>query len=196
MNSRQRFKIWVFRMLIICFLGITACQPEINTDLEGLIPVGTSLVGKDIEPGVYVGLAGDFWEDIETCYWERLSGLSGERGDIIANNKTSALFYVEVLDSDLAFNTTCKLLPIENVPAPEEKYSEIEPGMYLIGRDIDPGTWKGFAESECMWFRLSCATGRPIECFIAADASEGQFFVEIAPDDYAFKVSCPMEKVE
>jgi len=165
-------------------------------DIDGIIPIGTSLIGTDIEPGVYVSLAGDNWEDIETCYWERLSGLSGERVNIIANNKTSNLFYVEVLDSDLALSTTCELLPIENVPPPEEKYSKIESGMHLIGRDIDAGTWKGFAESECMWVRLSCATGSPVDCFLAADSTEGQFSVEIAPNDYAFKVSCPMEKVE
>jgi len=187
--------------LTILSLFTTGCDssPEEDQGYQEIIefiPEGTNLVGTDIEPGIYVGLAGDFWEDYDSCYWERLSGLSGERGDIIANNRTSDLFYVEVLNSDLALSTTCELLPIENVPPPEEKYSKIDSGMYLIGRDIDAGTWKGFDESECIWARLSCATGSPVECFIASDSPEGQFFVEIAPDDFAFKVNCPMEKVD
>jgi hypothetical protein len=35
--------------------------------------LGTNLVGTDIEPGIYVGFAGE--STLDTCYWERLSSL-------------------------------------------------------------------------------------------------------------------------
>jgi hypothetical protein len=170
-------------------------EPTEEPEVEGLVPEGTSLVGTDIEPGIYVGLAGEFLESFNSCYWERLNALSGEFDAIIANDNAEGLFYLEVLDTDKALTTGCELLPIDKVTPPAEKYTEIERGMYIVGRDIDPGTWRGNAEDSCYWERLSCVNGT-FDCIIANDNAEGQFFAEISPNDFAFSVSCNMEKVE
>lgn len=50
---------------------------------DGAIPSGTLIVGEDIEPGKYGGRG-------ESCYWARLSGFSGEVGDIIKNGLASS----------------------------------------------------------------------------------------------------------
>ena len=51
---------------------------------------------------------------LDWCYWARLNGVTGELKDVAANyNATGGPFYVEVLDTDYALNTTCDL---ERVP--------------------------------------------------------------------------------
>ncbi len=61
---------------------------------------GTWVVGQDIEPGVYRNSG-----DGSLCYWERLSGLSREFGDIIANGVPDGPTVVEISGSDVAFSS-------------------------------------------------------------------------------------------
>ncbi len=60
---------------------------------------GTYLVGSDIPPGIYRSPGGSL------CYWERLSGLSGEFTDIIANGVEEGVAIVEIQESDVAFKS-------------------------------------------------------------------------------------------
>lgn len=60
---------------------------------------GTWLVGTDIEPGTYRANA-------DSCYWERLSGLSGGFDDIIANDFSSGSHVVTIASSDAAFSSS------------------------------------------------------------------------------------------
>ena len=59
---------------------------------------GTYRVGSDIQPGIYVGKAGN--NVLDSCYWARLSGVSGELSDVIANDIANGQFFVEVMDTD------------------------------------------------------------------------------------------------
>lgn len=60
---------------------------------------GTWLVGVDIKPGTYRASGGN-------CYWERLSGMSGEFDDIIANGNGPST--VTIKSGDEAFHSqTC-----------------------------------------------------------------------------------------
>ena len=45
----------------------------------------------------------------DSCYWERLSGISGEVSDTIANNYSAGQFFVSVEASDFALSTSCAL---------------------------------------------------------------------------------------
>lgn len=60
---------------------------------------GTYRVGVDIQPGVYRS------QGAESCYWARLSGLSGSSNDIIANNGAAGPQVVQIAPSDAAFET-------------------------------------------------------------------------------------------
>ncbi|MGH8909038.1 MAG: hypothetical protein ACRD0K_21730 [Egibacteraceae bacterium] len=61
---------------------------------------GTYEVGADIQPGT--------WRSPQSCYWARLSGLSGEFGDIIANGgNEGGPAVVQIAESDAAFQTSC-----------------------------------------------------------------------------------------
>ena len=59
---------------------------------------GTYRVRSDIQPGTYAGKAGT--NILDSCYWARLSGVSGASSDIIANDIAKGQFYVEVMDTD------------------------------------------------------------------------------------------------
>ena len=60
---------------------------------------GTWVVGEDIAAGIYRNDGG------ASCYWERLSGLSGEFGDIITNGLPDGPTVVEIAGSDTAFSS-------------------------------------------------------------------------------------------
>lgn len=65
-----------------------------------VIPQGKWLVGMHFEAGTYQAEGGD------SCYWERLSGVSGEFDDILANDLPSGSAIVEISSSDYAFNSS------------------------------------------------------------------------------------------
>ncbi|NLV79529.1 MAG: hypothetical protein GXY65_09350 [Rhodococcus sp.] len=60
---------------------------------------GIHLVGRDINPGTYQAPGGSM------CYWERLSGTSGEFSDLIANDLPSGTAVVTISGSDVAFKS-------------------------------------------------------------------------------------------
>ena len=155
---------------------------------------GTYQVGKDIQPGIYAGRAGT--GTLDSCYWERLSGATGDFSDLIANSNASGQFYVEILDTDKYFNTDCTVVPLEDWPTPHEPLMKIDPGTYMIGRDISPGTYVGRAGTgtldSCYWERLSGATG-DFSDLIANSNASGQFYVEILDTDKYFNTDCVLE---
>ncbi len=71
---------------------------EIDPLLTG-IPEGKWVLGIHIVPGTYEAPGSD------SCYWERLSGLSGTSDDIIANDLPTGRAIVEIADDDVAFNS-------------------------------------------------------------------------------------------
>lgn len=68
-----------------------------ETPPNNVIVDGVWLVGKDIEPGLYRTMS-------EGCYWARLRDLTGSRS-ILANDNTSGPSYVEILPTDVAFES-------------------------------------------------------------------------------------------
>ena len=158
---------------------------------------GTNQVGKDIQPGVYAGRAGD--GTLDGCSWRRLSGVSGEISDIIAIDNARGQFYVEILDTDKYFRTSCVVTPLEAWPTPAEPLSKIEIGTHMIGRDISPGIYAGRAGDGtldgCSWRRLSGVSGE-ISDIVAIDNARGQFYVEILDTDKYFRTACVVTPLE
>ena len=77
-------------------------------------------------------------------------------------------------------------------PRTEAKKS-LDPGMYQVGGDIQPGVYAGIAGTNafdsCYWARLSGDSGDFSE-LIANENATGQFYVEIQLSDKYFKVDC------
>ena len=119
--------------------ALPTALPTPASEAAGVVGPGTHLVGIDIAPGVYVGLP----PEGVLCTWERLNSLREASESIIAVDAYAGLYYVEVLEGDLAFATNCELSPIEDVPARAELLNAVPAGMYMVGRDISPVCTEG-----------------------------------------------------
>lgn len=170
--------------------------PPTATPDPNLIQPGTYLVGTDIRPGIYKGQAG--YDLFASCYWARLKDLSGSLGAVLANDNSIGQFYVEVKESDYAFETRCELRFLPSLPeSPDEFPQRIMPGTYLVGIDIQPGTYRGQAGTEitdsCYWARLRNVSGE-LGAIIANDNATGQFYVQVQPRDFALTTKCELER--
>jgi len=158
---------------------------------------GTYMVGSDILPGIYTGNAGN--DIFNSCYWATVKDLSGDLFSINANDNAIGKFYVEVLNTDYAFETMCEVKFLQTLHENMGEFPNvIEPGMYLVGIDIKAGTYKGQVgidfEESCYWARLNNVAGS-LSSIIANDNATGQFYVEISESDFAFKTACQLERV-
>ena len=159
------------------------------------VRVGTHIVGKDIQPGIYRGLAGQGL--LDSCYWARLSDLKGELGSLIANENAVGQYYLEVKPTDVALETACPLTPLAQAPVMSVG-DKLPAGTYLVGRDIKPGTYQGEAGTDilesCYWARLSNVAGG-MESLIANDNANGPYFVQVAGSDFALNTACPLVRI-
>jgi hypothetical protein len=141
---------------------------------------GTHMVGDDVQPGVYeTGIV----EGPFGCYWERLSGLSGELDDIIANGNVAGHDVVEIMDGDVAFGTDCDAW--YDLTQRDPLLTRIPEGKWALNTHIGPGTYEAPGSDTCYWERLSGLSGTPDDV-IANDLPQGPAIVEIDPSDIAF----------
>ncbi len=208
-----KIEILLAILLVVLIMGAGEGECEIENETaetsqntkSASIQTGTHRVGTDVEPGTYKGQAGqDIWE---ACYWARLSGLSGELSDIIANENATGQFYVTISSTDVAFETTCNLelitakeTTVETAETSQNtKSASIQTGTHRVGIDIEPGTYKGQAGQDiwetCYWARLSGLSGE-LSDIIANENATGQFYVTISSTDVAFETTCKMERVK
>jgi len=73
-------------------------------------------------------------------------------------------FYFEVAGTDYALETTCELTFLPSLPeAPVQFPQTIQPGTYLVGIEIQAGTYQGQAGQDpahaCYWARLDGLSG-------------------------------------
>lgn len=149
---------------------------------EAAFGSGTWLVGPDIDPGIYQTAA-----EATTCYWERLSGLSGDFDDIIANENVVGQGIVEILGTDEAFSSTRCGDWIE-LTTLDEPLSSFGDGWYAVGPHIAPGRYRSTGGDFCYWARLSGFSGE-FSDLSANDIVEGQTLVDIGPNDAGFQSS-------
>jgi len=141
---------------------------------------GLKLVGRDIAPGTYRSVGGDF------CYWERISALYSASRSIIANAIGYGPWIVTIAATDKAFDSrrcgtwTLDLSPITNSPT-----NPFGPGMYFVGKDIAPGTWQSDGGDVCYWERLSGFSGQ-LRDIKENDLVAGPTVVVIEPGDQGF----------
>lgn len=142
---------------------------------------GMHIVGRDIATGIYIGDG--------KCYWEKLADFKGDFDSIIANDNTDGQFYVELFASDLAIALTCPIQLSSEVTPPPQPLVNIEPGMYMIGRDISPGIYVG--NGKCYWERLRNLSGE-FGGIIDNGNVDGEFLVEVYGSDIALFTNCTL----
>jgi hypothetical protein len=136
------------------------------------------LVGRDLEPGRYTATGFEF------CYWERLSGLSGELDEVIVNDIPNSRAIVEIPPTDVAFDSVdCGDWTLY---VPGETVSTFTDGDWTVGQDIVAGQYTAEPSGEaCYWERATGFTHAPEE-IIANDIPRGRAIVEIAASDARF----------
>jgi hypothetical protein len=145
---------------------------------------GQYRVNVDIAPGRY------YTVPVSGCYWERQSGFSGSLNDVIANEFVSfdaGQWIVDILSSDRGFETDSQCGVWFSTPR-RGAQSTIAPGVWLVGAQIAPGTYRVNAGSGCYWARLRDFTGN-ISGIIDNEfvSNGGQQFVTISLSDAGFE---------
>jgi hypothetical protein len=159
--------------------------PTVDTFGAGTYTVhGFGIGGDGIEEGIYRNIGFN-----DGCYWERLSGFSGESEDVIVNEFTNVGQIVQVFEGE-GFRATSRCGTWTNqlvTPRFGTPSSPFVPGTYLVGNEITPGTWAStpVPGDSCYWERLSGFSGE-FEDIIANDFTDSASIVEIKPDDAGF----------
>ncbi|MCZ2826015.1 MULTISPECIES: hypothetical protein [unclassified Modestobacter] len=140
---------------------------------------GTYLVGTDISPGRYRA------DGARSCSWQRLSDLTGDYDAVLAWEFPDGQAYVDVLPTDVAFATDdCGRWTPATGDVPDVS-GAFDDGAYLVGSDIQPGTYRALGGSGCSWQRLSDLTG-DYDAVLAWEFPDGQAYVDVLPTDVAF----------
>lgn len=148
---------------------------------------GTFQVGSDIKPGTYRSTGNKLG-----CYWERAKDSSGGLDGILANDNVVGSSYVTVKADDKIFKTRgCKgwhrVTEDKTGAAPQTQVSGN--GMYRVGVDIAPGTYKAEGnKSGCYWERDKDAL-HEMDSIEANENVTGSGIVTVAPEDGYFKTN-------
>jgi hypothetical protein len=137
---------------------------------------GTYVVGEDVKPGTYRTR-----EPHDGCYWERLSGFSGN--DTITNELTNDLTVVTVAKSDAGFSSSGCGTWTSDLSRVTESKTTFGPGTFIVGVDIAAGRYRNSGGDLCYWERLSDFSGEGI---ITNDLTDGPTIMTIKASDKGF----------
>jgi hypothetical protein len=115
---------------------------------------GTKRVGVDIKPGTYRTRS-----SVNSCYWERLRGFSGELNDIIANDFSSGYQVVTISATDKGFNSSRCGTWSSNLSRVTASTTRFGQGTLIVNTDITPGTYRSSKGGSCYWARLRNFSG-------------------------------------
>lgn len=144
---------------------------------------GTFVVGTDIQPGTYRTRTSSYG-----CYYARLSGFSGSFSEIIANANTNAPAVITISASDKGFESTRCGTWTQDLSAITSSQTSFGDGMYIVGTDIEPGTYKSSGSDGCYYARLSGFSGSS-GSILANNNTDTPAIVTIASSDKGFEAT-------
>jgi hypothetical protein len=160
----------------------TTAAPTTTTPPRPSFGEGTQLVGTDVQPGIYIS------EGSGGCYWQRLSGVSGDFDDILANGNSNDQVVIEIAASDTAFDSSnCARWTLYSAPpAPAATFGD---GDWVVNEQIEAGRYRSDGgDGGCYWERAS-GLQHGFDDILANDNASGQAIVEISPSDRRFSSS-------
>lgn len=144
---------------------------------------GIHMVGSDIDAGTYRTRVGS-----SLCYYARLSGLGGELEEIISNNSTSDPAVIIIKETDVAFESSGCPTWTKDLTQITNNATSFNDGVYIVGTDIEAGTYKNSGNNSCYYARLSGFTGE-LDVIISNDNADAIATVSIASTDAGFESS-------
>ncbi len=144
---------------------------------------GNFVVGTDIQTGTYRTR-----EASSGCYYSRLSGFGASFDDIIANDNTDAPAVITIAETDKGFKSSRCGTWTQDLSAITTDQTSFTDGTYIIGTDIQAGTYKNTASDGCYYARLSGFSGT-FDDLIANENTDDAAIVTIAATDKGFRAS-------
>lgn len=149
-----------------------------------VIQPGITLIESGAPAGRYIAQASS------GCYWARLSGLGGTLNEIIANDFQTfpGPAIVDIKASDVAFEVDSDCGTFTAYSPTSAPRNTITAGAWVVGSDIQAGTYTANVSSGCYWERSTSFAG-DLDSIIANDfiLTAGTTFVTISPGDAGFK---------
>jgi hypothetical protein len=142
---------------------------------------GAQRVGTDIQPGTYRTREGK-----PGCYYERLSGFSNQMDDVLANGNADGPVVIEILATDAGFDSHRCGTWTQDLSQITQSKTSFGEGAFIVGTDIEPGTYRSSGQSGCYYQRLSGFSGG-MDSVIANENADGPAVVAIAPTDVGFE---------
>ena len=163
-------------------------EHHIGFDVDYALPApesfgdGTHIVGADIQAGRYEAL-----EPGDDCSWQRLSGLSGEYRDVLADGNPQHRTIIDVLVDDAAVVTSgCG--PWTGFQPFDEPLTEFGPGTWAIGEQILPGTYSAPGGAGCFWATVTGFDGSQTSISAIARPETGPVVVTLTTDSEGNRV--------
>lgn len=105
---------------------------------------------EDVPPGTYrtIGYTTD-------CYWTRLRGFERGLHDLITGNIGSGYQVVTIGRRDAGLDSVSCGTWTSDLSAVLESPTEFEQGTYIVGTDVEPGTYQASSGELCSWLRLA-----------------------------------------
>lgn len=117
---------------------------------DGIHVVG-DIVGDGIQPGTYRTIAYNRTD----CYWTRLSGFESGLADWISSGIGDGYQVVTIGPFDAGFDSQNCGDWTDDLSRVTESTVEFAEGTYLVGVDIEPGTYVAQGTESCYWARLA-----------------------------------------
>lgn len=145
------------------------------------ISAGTYVVGSEIEPGFYRS----------SRYWSRLDA----NQDIIDNDLVwgDGWTLVEIKSSDKYIEFSGVAYALEDMPVLDPIAEGFTEGSYLVGVDIQPGTYRINAEGDSMAYGSRLACDRDI---LDNDLNSGSVILTVKSSDCMFEFRGILEKLD
>ncbi len=144
------------------------------------VGAGTHAVGSEIAPGLYR----------VSIHWARLD----ENMDVIDNDLTiTGVSIMTVLASDSFIELSGTAMPVELVPTLDPIESGFNQGTYLVGPDIEPGTYEVRAETGATAYAARLTEDLTV---IEDEQNNQTVSVHVTPDDFALRYTGTLERVD
>ena len=146
---------------------------------------GIWAIGSSVPAGRYRMVS-----DGTSCYWERLSGFSGQLNDIIANSFDYDTQIVDIAPTDAGFRSSnCNTWSNNLTPRTSSPTAPFGAGgHYQVGSEVAAGTWQSSGPASgdsCYWERLSGFSGE-LDDIVANGFTYTPSIVTISASDVGF----------
>lgn len=151
---------------------------------------GMYKVGTDISAGEYLLMS----DGVAPAYFQVSKDSTGSLNSIISNDNFEGSRYVTLVNDQYFELRSAKFAPIDKAPVQAPKDGVYGPGMYKVGRDIEPGEYKLKPQAGAMaYFEVAKDSKGSLNSIVANDNFDAEKYVTIQAGQYIKINSCQLE---